>query len=163
MSWFFGVRYFTVFIGLLAGMLFGAPARASEPPLDQEAIAYRKHMMNTLDAQFQAIMLIITRKVPADNITSHLDAALITARTGLPSFAKNAPGGTSQPYLWDQWDQYTMLMQEFEAATAMAVEAAKTSTLTELIWYLDQISCRKCHDVYRLPPIGSRGELFLGR
>lgn len=134
--------------------LLTAPVQASEAinareMTDQEAIAYRKEIMKTLEAQFKALAGIIAFDGPADNLKSHLETVLITSRMVLPSFEKRAPGGTSQPHLWDDWAGYTRHMQEFEAAVAMAVEAAKHNSLNQVIWYTDQISCRKCHDIYK--------------
>lgn len=147
---------------LLAGLLLAAtPTAAEAPALDQDAIAYRKHIMKTLEAQFNAMAGIIAFDGPAENLTSHLTAALLTARMVLPSFAKEAPGGSSQPHIWTQWEDYTMHAQEFEAAIAMALEAAKFASLTDIVWYTDQVSCRKCHEAYKQRGV-SGGEEYLG-
>jgi cytochrome c556 len=146
---------------LAIGLLCAAPAPAGEPALDQDAIAYRKHIMVTLEAQFNAIASIVAFDGPAENLASHLQTALMTARMVLPSFEKRAPGGSSQPHLWDNWNDYVAHMRQFEAAVAMAVEAAKFGTVTEVVWYTDQISCRKCHELYRQTPVRGREE-YLG-
>lgn len=147
-----------VFVSLT---LLAAPASASEASIDQDAIAYRKEIMKTLEAQFNALAGIIAFNGPADNLRSHLETVLITARMVLPSFEKHAPGGTSQPHLWDDWAGYTRHMQEFEAAVAMAIEASKHNSVNQVIWYTDQISCRKCHDVYKQKGV-SGGKEYLG-
>lgn len=141
--------------------LFAAPAEAGEPALDQEAIAYRKHIMVTLEAQFMAIAAIVAFNGPPENLVSHLNAALISARMLLPSFEKEAPGGSSEPHLWNEWSTYEAHARQFEASLAMAVEAAKFGSVTDVVWYTDQISCRKCHDSYRQPPVRG-GEEYLG-
>lgn len=134
-----------------------------EAPLDQEAIAYRKHIMIALEAQFKAIAGIVAFDGPPQNLKSHLETALILSRTVLPSFEKRAPGGTSRDIIWDQWDDFTAHMKEFEAATAMAVEAAKFGTVTDVVWYTDQISCKRCHDIYRTQRIrGGDEDLYIG-
>ncbi len=146
----------------LAGLtLLAAPAHASEATIDQDAIAYRKEIMKTLEAQFNAMAGIIAFDGPADNLRSHLETVLITARMVLPSFEKRAPGGTSQPHLWDDWAGYTRHMQEFEAAVAMAIEASKHNSVNQVIWYTDQISCRKCHDLYKQKTVRGDDE-YLG-
>jgi cytochrome c556 len=142
-------------------VLLAMPAQAGEPALDQDAIAYRKHVMVTLEAQFKAIAHIVAFEGPPENLMSHLQTALITARQVLPSFEKPAPGGTSQPVIWDKWSDYTLHMRQFEAAIAMAIEAAKFGNVTDVVWYTDQISCRKCHDTYRQAPVRG-GEEYLG-
>lgn len=149
--------------GLASLALLAAPATAtaSETTIDQEAIAYRKEIMKTLEAQFNALAGIIAFGGPPDNLKSHLETVLITSRMVLPSFEKRAPGGTSQPHLWDDWAGYTRHMQEFEAAVAMAIEAAKHNSLNQVIWYTDQISCRKCHDLYKQKGVRG-GQEYLG-
>jgi len=145
----------------VAFALLAMPARAGEPALDQDAIAYRKHVMATLEAQFNAIAHIVAFEGPPENLASHLEAALITARQVLPSFEKPAPGGTSAPIIWDKWSDYTLHMRQFEAAIAMAIEAAKFGNVTDVVWYTDQISCRKCHDLYKQQGVRG-GEEYLG-
>ncbi|MGE4061947.1 MAG: cytochrome c [Rhodospirillaceae bacterium] len=149
---------------IAALLLLGGGVRASDSPLDQDAIEYRKSVMRTLEAQFNAIAHIIAFEGPPQNLRSHLEAALITARTVLPSFQKRAPGGTSQPQIWEKWDDYTMHARQFEAAIAMAVEAAKHGDVSDVIWYTDQVSCRQCHNKYQQPRVRGRGweEEYLG-
>jgi hypothetical protein len=98
---------------------------------------------------------------PAKNLTSHLQAALTTARMVLPSFEKRVHGGASQQILWDEWEIYRMHMVQFEAGLAMAIEAAKFGTVTDVVWYTDQISCRKCHESYKTT-IGRGREEYIG-
>ena len=136
-------------------LMFGAAVMcmqvcAAPASANQDAVAYRQHLMKTLEAQFQAITLIVTAGAPAENLYSHLTAALITAR-GLPdAFRPRAPGGSSAPQIWTRWDDFTFYMDEFEAAIAMAVEAARGGTPPQdVLYHIDAISCRKCHDRYR--------------
>jgi cytochrome c556 len=150
----------SVVAALAAGLFFAQAAPASEPALDQDAIAYRKHIMVTLEAQFQAIASIVAFGGPPENLASHLQTALMVSRMVLPSFEKHAPGGSSQPHLWENWNDYAAHMREFEAAVAMAVEAAKFGTVTDVVWYTDQVSCRKCHELYRQAPVRGREDYF---
>ena len=141
--------------------LLSAPAGGMESPIDQDAIAYRKSIMKTLEAQFNALAGIIAFGGPSHNLKFHLETIQVTARMVLPSFEKRAPGGTSKPHLWDDWEGYTRHMQEFEAAVAMAIEAAKHNSVNQVSWYTDQISCRKCHDAYKQKGV-TGGEEYLG-
>lgn len=134
---------------IISGMLlvlawtFVLPARA-------DAISYRQELMKTLEAQFQAIMLIVTVEAPPENLHSHLTAALLTARMLPAAFAIRAPGGASQPQIWTRWDDFARHMREFEAAVAIAAEAAKGGTKpADVLYHIDAISCRDCHDLYR--------------
>jgi cytochrome c556 len=116
----------------------------------EHAIAYRQDLMKTLEAQFQAITLIVIAGAPAENLHSHLVAALLTARALPLAFERRAPGGSSQPQIWTNGNDFDHQMRHFEASIAMAVEAAKNGTPVEgVLYHLDAISCRTCHDRYR--------------
>lgn len=123
-----------------------APAHAA----NQDVIAYRQHLMKTLDAQFQAITLIVIAGAPGENLHSHLTAALLTARLLPAAFEPRVPGGSSAPQIWTTWEDFDHHMRHFEASIAIAVEAAKNGTPTkDVLFHLDAISCRACHDLYR--------------
>ena len=155
------------FAKLMLGFAMGAapPAAGEAPivhaPLDQASIEYRQHNMNALEAQFKAIAAIVAFDGPPANLMSHLQTALILARQVLPSFEKNAPGGSAKPEIWTSWDDYASHMHQFEASIAMAIEAAKFGSVTDVVWYTDQISCRKCHDTYKQRTVRGREE-YLG-
>lgn len=128
------------------GLCIAAPAL----PAGQSAVEYRQHLMKTLEAQFQAITLIYIGGAPAENLHSHLTAALLTARMMPAAFAPRAPGGASQPQIWTRWDDYALHMREFEARVAIALEASKHGTPPQdVLFHIDAISCRECHDRYR--------------
>lgn len=127
--------------------LLPTAASAASP---EHAIAYRQDLMKTLEAQFQAITLIVIAGAPAQNLHSHLVAALLTARALPLAFERRAPGGSSQPQIWTNGNDFDHQMRHFEASIAMAVEAAKNGTPVEgVLYHLDAISCRTCHDRYR--------------
>ncbi len=126
-------------------MLCAAPTSANP-----DAVAYRQHLMKTLEAQFQAIMLVVTAGAPPENLYSHLSAALLTAQAMPDAFQPRVLGGSSAPQIWTKWDDFTFYMDEFEAAIAIATEAARGGTAPhDVLYHIDAISCRKCHDRYR--------------
>ena len=128
-------------------MLQGSASAASS----QHAIEYRQQLMRTLEAEFQAIMLIVTAGAPPQNLHSHLTSALLTARMMPDAFAVRAPGGAAHPRIWTKSDDFAHHMRQFEASVAIAVEAAKNGTpVAGVLYHLDAISCRACHDRYRL-------------
>jgi cytochrome c556 len=128
------------------GLWCGPPARAASQP----AVEYRQHLMKTLEAQFQAITLIYIAGAPAENLHSHLTAALLTARMMPAAFELRVQGGASQPTIWTNWDDYARRMREFEARIAIAVEASKHGTPPQdVLFHIDAISCKECHDRYR--------------
>lgn len=116
----------------------------------EHAITYRQELMKTLEAQFQAITLIVIAGAPAENLHSHLVAALLTARALPLAFERRAPGGSAQPQIWTKSDDFDHQMRHFEASVAIAVEAAKNGTpVAGVLYHLDAISCRACHDRYK--------------
>lgn len=126
-------------------MLCVAPTAAN-----QDTIAYRQHLMDTLEAQFQAINLIYTAGAPPENLYSHLVVALATARAIPDAFQPRVLGGSSAPQIWTKWDDFMFYADEFEAAIAMAVEAARGGTAPQdVLYHIDAVSCRKCHDRFR--------------
>lgn len=140
------MRRIIITISLAALALAGPACAASR----DHAIAYRQELMKTLEAQFQAITLIVTRGAPPENLHSHLVAALLTARALPLAFEQRAPGGNSQPQIWTNSDDFDHQMRHFEASVAIALEAAKNGTpVAGVLYHLDAISCRACHNRYR--------------
>ncbi len=119
---------------------------------DQDAIDYRQHMMNTLDAQFNAVALILTGQAPDKNLLLHMEAMLVAATLGHTAFEPKALGGRSLPQVWEKWDDFSAKMKEFEASLAKAVAATKTEGAAGALQGLEFVSCKKCHDVYRKEP-----------
>jgi cytochrome c556 len=134
-------------LALAASMVLWSGAALST---SQPVVEYRQYLMKTLEAQFQAITLIYIAKAPAENLHSHLTAALLTARMMPAAFESRVQGGASQPQIWTKWDDYARHMREFEARIAIALEASKNGTPPqEVLFHIDAISCRECHDRYR--------------
>ena len=140
------MKRFLVSAAAAIGFYAGAPALAA----GQDAVEYRQQLMKTLEAQFQAITLIYIADAPLQNLQSHLTAALLAARMLPAAFEPRALGGASQPQIWTKWDDYALQMGEFEARIAIALEAAKRGNPPrEILFHIDAISCRQCHDRYR--------------
>lgn len=131
--------------------LCGESAAAAEgaDDADTNAVRYRRHMMDAIDAQFQAITLVVIANAPQENLASHLEAAHAIARTGVSSFEPNVAGGNALPRIWEEWDDFRAQMERFEASIARAAEVARTGTLEDVKPYLDRINCSNCHTAYR--------------
>jgi cytochrome c556 len=126
----------------LSALVTTVPAKAAS----HDIIEYRQQARRTLEAQF----LMVTAGAPAENRHSHLTAALLTARMLPAAFEPRALGGASQPQIWMKGDGFAHSMSEFEASVAIATEAARNGTKpADVLFHLDAISCRKCHDTYR--------------
>lgn len=118
---------------------------------DQDVIDYRKHVMDTLQAQVAALGMIMSGAIPDDNVVAHLDIIAQTAATALKSFEPKVEGGDAKPEVWSQWDDFSTRMNEFaERSAAMARTAHEKGKDEALLLAMDALTCKQCHDTYRV-------------
>lgn len=130
-----------------ASMVSGARAE------DNPVIDYRQRVMRTLEEQAAALGQILSTVIPDDNMAAHLEAISLTASVALSAFKPNVEGGESLPDVWKNWDDFSKRMNDFAQQTAKVAKAAKdgTGSKEELMTGMtDALSCKGCHDVYRL-------------
>ena len=116
---------------------------------DEDTIAYRKHIMKTLDEQTAAIGMIFSGVIPDTNLQLHLDAIASAAAMGLSAFEPNVPGGDAKPEVWSNWEDFSKRMNEFAEKTANMAKVAReqgTDHAAELA--VDALDCKGCHKVY---------------
>ena len=116
---------------------------------DEDTIAYRKHIMKTLDEQTNAIGMILSGVIPADNLQLHMDAIATTAAMALRSFEPNVPGGDAKPEVWSNWEDFSARMADFEKKTANMARVAREEgpeNAGELA--IEALDCKSCHEVY---------------
>jgi cytochrome c556 len=124
---------------------------ASSGADDQDVIDYRKHIMDTLEAQTSAIGMIMSGAIPDDNVVAHLDIIAATAATALPAFEPKVEGGDAKPEVWARWDDFSARMNEFaERTRTMARTAHEQGKDEALLLAMDALTCKQCHDVYRV-------------
>ena len=117
---------------------------------DQDAIDYRQHVMESLNAQAAILGQIVSGAVPDDNLVQHLDILALLASTAKKSFEPKVPGGESKPEVWSNWADFSKRMDEFAKKTAEASKIAHTQGgQAALSNMLDVLSCKSCHDKYR--------------
>jgi cytochrome c556 len=125
------------------------PALTPAAAADKDVVAYRQHIMKTLNEQTAALGQILSGVVPDDNVLSHLDALALTASTALKAFEPKVPGGESKPEVWSNWADFSKRMKDFAEKTALMAKAGreegKDAGLTHAI---DALSCKSCHDTY---------------
>ena len=118
---------------------------------DQDVIDYRKHVMDTLQAQVAALGMIMSGAIPDDNVVAHMDIIAATAATALKSFEPKVEGGDAKPEVWAQWDDFSKRMNEFAAKTAEMSRTAHEKGKDEaLLLAMDALTCKQCHDTYRV-------------
>jgi cytochrome c556 len=116
---------------------------------DEDTIAYRKHIMKTLDEQTAAIGMIFSGAIPDTNLQLHMDAIAAAAAQGLSSFEPNVPGGDAKPEVWSNWEDFSKRMTAFAEKTANMAKVARdagTEHAAELA--VDALDCKGCHEVY---------------
>jgi cytochrome c556 len=117
---------------------------------DEDAIEYREHIMNSLNAQAAMLGQIVSYAVPNDNLQAHLDAIALLASTALKAFEQKAPGGEAKPEVWSQWPDFSKRMREFAEKTAAAAKLGHSASPEEALSnMLDVMDCKGCHEVYR--------------
>ncbi len=119
---------------------------------DADVVAYRQQMMKSLDAQLEAVMLILTHRAPEAHILPHMEALEETASLGLKVFESKALGGKSSPKIWDNWSDFAAIMKEFDERMKTAVEMTRTQGAAGALQGLEFVRCKKCHDIYREQP-----------
>lgn len=136
-----------VFLLLLGYTSYGGE---SDAPNDKDVIAYREHIMNTLNEQSSALGQVLSTAVPDDNALAHLQVIALTASTALKAFERNVPGGEAKPEVWSDWPDFSKRMKEFADKTAQAAKLGKDKGKdAALATILDVLTCKSCHDVYR--------------
>lgn len=137
---------------ILAALLASAGAADAATAADEDVIAYRQHIMHSLQEQTAALGKIMSGAVPDDNAVAHMQALALIAATALKSFEPKVQGGDSEPEVWSDWADFSKRMEEFARLTAKMSQAAqeggKDAGLSHAI---EALNCKSCHDVYRKP------------
>jgi cytochrome c556 len=114
------------------------------------AIRYRQHMMNSIDAQSAALGQILAGEIADDNLASHLEVLALTATGSLKAFELRAPGGESRDAIWNNWPDFATRMTTFAQKTTQAAGIArKSGNHAALPVIVDALTCKGCHDTYR--------------
>lgn len=118
---------------------------------DQDVIDYRRHIMETLKAQTAALGMILSGAIPDDNAVAHIDIIAATAATALKAFEPQVEGGDAEAAVWAKWDDFSARMNEFaEKTAAMSRTAHEQGKDEALLQVMDALTCKQCHDVYRV-------------
>jgi cytochrome c556 len=130
---------------LAAFPLISAPAGAD----DEDTIAYRKHVMRTLDEQTAALGMIFSGAIPDNNLALHMDAIATSASMALSAFEPNVPGGDAKPEVWSNWEDFSRRMNDFAAKTAnMAKVAHGPDPQAAVELAIEALDCKGCHKLY---------------
>jgi cytochrome c556 len=140
-------------IGATAILLMPAAGRADDKAVhadDKEIVAYRQHIMKTLNEQSAALGQILSTTVPGDNTTAHIQALALAASLAQKAFEPKVQGGEAKPEVWSNWPDFSKRMTDFAQKTAeMAKISREKGNDAALAIVVDALSCKGCHDVYR--------------
>jgi cytochrome c556 len=141
-----GMRRMLIVAGLVVPPLLPAAVHAD----NKDVLAYRMHIMNTLNEQSAALGQILSGVIPEKNAQGHLEALALTASTALKAFEPKVPGGEAKAAVWSNWADFSKRMNDFARLTREAAKVSKEKGFTAAgSNIVDALSCKTCHDVYR--------------
>ena len=117
---------------------------------DQDVKDYRSHVMKTLGEQFAALNQISKGKAPAADVATQAQVLSITAGTAKVAFTPKVLGGEAKPEVWEKWDDFSKRLDEMVAAANELAQTAKQGGVAAVTPKLGTLSCKGCHDVYRV-------------
>lgn len=119
---------------------------------DQDVVDYRRHIMKTLGEQAAIIGMILQRKAPADDFATHVQILAVTAATAKTAFEPKVAGGDAKPEVWAQWPDFAKRLDALAAATNDLAIIAKTGGVAAAGAKVEAaLTCKGCHDTYRVP------------
>ena len=125
-----------------------APAMAD----DKDVVAYRRHLMITLNEQSGALGMILSSTIPNGNPAAHLEAIALAASYATKAFTPRVPGGEAKPEIWTQWADFSKRMDDFARKTAQLAKTVRENGaqgVPQGVNVLDALTCKACHDIYR--------------
>jgi cytochrome c556 len=136
-------------VGLLAVVLALA-VQAAAVADDQDVITYRQLIMKQLDAETEAMGMIVSGQIPPDSLSQLAKATANSAKAAGKAFEPKVPGGEAKPEVWSKWADFSKRMALFANKTdemAKVSESGNVAKVTELM--VDALPCKQCHDLYR--------------
>lgn len=117
---------------------------------DQDVRDYRSHVMKTLGEQFAALNLIVKGKGPAADVAVQAEVLSMTAGLAKVAFTPKVTGGEAKPEVWDKWADFSKRLDDLVAASGDIAKAAKQGGVAAVTPKLSTLSCKGCHDEYRV-------------
>ena len=143
-------RRWEIFYGitLVAALMVWSGARAD----DEDTIDYRKHIMKAMGEQAAAIGMILQKKAPPESFAVHVKILATTAAMAKSAFEPKVSGGDAKPEVWSNWADFSKRLDTLVAATGDLVKIAESGGVTAAGPKVEAaLSCKSCHDNYRVP------------
>lgn len=117
---------------------------------DRDTIAYRRYLMQAMDAQTAALGQILAWMVADAHFVSHLEVIEANATMAVGAFEPVVAGGESLPRVWADREDFAVRMQALADGVGNAAGTARDlGKDAALIPLLDALTCDQCHDLYR--------------
>ena len=117
---------------------------------ERDIVAYRRYLMQAMDAQTAALGQILAWMVADDHFVSHLEVIATTAEVAVRAFEPAVMGGEALPGIWNNRADFRVRMQALTDGTgeaaAMARERGRDAALVRV---MDALTCEQCHELYR--------------
>lgn len=107
--------------------------------------------MKTMGEQFGALNQIAKGKAAAGDVIAQAEVLSITAGLAKVAFTPKVLGGDAKPEVWDKWDDFSKRLDTLVAAANDVAKAAKQGGVAAVTPKLSSLSCKGCHDDYRVP------------
>lgn len=117
---------------------------------NQDVIDYRELIMKQLDAESEALGMMVSGQIPPDSLALEAKSIANAAKAALKAFEPKVPGGEAKPEVWSNWDDFSKRMQAFAQGSeelAKVAETGNVAKVTELM--ITALPCKECHDTYR--------------
>jgi cytochrome c556 len=135
---------------LVAGIAY---AQFAKP---EEAITYRKSVMNIIVHHFKLMGATVQGKIPFEKENFAANADVVRFMATLPWEAVLTPGSdngdtTLSPVVFSHQDDFKKIAQSFESDTANLVTVAKTGDLDAVRAGFGAVAnnCKACHSAFR--------------
>lgn len=117
---------------------------------DEDVINYRQLIMKQMDAESEALGMMVSGQIPPDSLALEAKSVANAAKAALKAFEPKVPGGEAKPEVWAHWDDFSKRMQAFAKNSeemAKVAESGNVQKVTELM--ITALPCKECHDTYR--------------
>jgi cytochrome c556 len=96
--------------------------------------------------------MMVQQKAPVDDFATHAQALALTAATAKAAFEPEIQGGAAKSEVWSQWADFEKRIDALAAATADLAKTAKTGGAGAAGPKMQSaLTCKSCHDTYRVP------------
>ena len=113
---------------------------------------YRHYLMESLGGHFGGIRQVMIGEVDLGNqVNMHVEGASFISSTMHQLFPDGSVGGEALPAIWEEPEDFKLVLDEFQVSMVNAKEAFDKDGLPAFGQALREVgaNCKACHDDYR--------------